>query len=111
MKVELFPFQKLALGRLRQNVATALGNYHATRTPQVVSYTAPTGAGKTIIMSALIEAIFCGDELFPDQSDAIFIWLSDSPQLNEQSRLKIDLQADKVRLNQCVMISDDAFDM
>lgn len=111
MKVELFPFQKTALAKLRQNVATALGNYQSTHTPQVVSYTAPTGAGKTIVMSALIEAIFYGDELYPDQNNAIFIWLSDSPQLNEQSRLKIDLKADKIRLNQCVVISDDAFDM
>ena len=96
MKVELFPFQKTALARLRQSVATALGNYRSTHTPQVVSYTAPTGAGKTIVMSALIEAIYYGDELYPDQSDAIFIWLSDSPQLNEQSRLKIDLKADSI---------------
>lgn len=111
MKVELFPFQKTALARLRQSVATALGNYRSTHTPQVVSYTAPTGAGKTIVISALIEDIYYGDELYPEQPEAIFIWLSDSPQLNEQSRLKIDLKADKIRLNQCVVISDDAFDM
>ncbi len=111
MKVELFPFQKTALARLRQSVATALGNYRSTHTPQVVSYTAPTGAGKTIVMSALIEAIYYGDELYPDQNEAIFIWLSDSPQLNEQSKLKIDLKADKIRLNQCVTINDDSFDM
>lgn len=111
MKVELFPFQKIALSRLRQSVATALGNYRSTHTPQVVSYTAPTGAGKTIVMSALIEDIYYGDELYPEQPEAIFIWLSDSPQLNEQSRLKIDLKADKIRLNQCVVISDDSFDM
>lgn len=60
MKVELFPFQKIALSRLRQSVATALGNYRSTHTPQVVSYTAPTGAGKTIVMSALIEDIYYG---------------------------------------------------
>ena len=111
MKFELVPFQKTALARLRQSVATALGNYRSTHTPQVVSYTAPTGAGKTIVMSALIEDIYYGDELYPEQPEAIFIWLSDSPQLNEQSRLKIDLKADKIRLNQCVVISDDAFDM
>ena len=111
MRLELFPFQKKALAELRQKVATALGNYRSTHTPQVVSYTAPTGAGKTIVMSALIEAIYYGDENYPDQSNAIFVWLSDSPQLNEQSRLKIDLKADKIRLNQCVTISDDGFDM
>ena len=110
MKTELKPFQKRALSHLRKTVAVALGNYQITHTPQVVSYTAPTGAGKTIIMSALIEAIYYGDESFSDQRDAIFIWLSDSPQLNEQSKLKIDLMADKIALNQCVVIRDDSFD-
>jgi type III restriction enzyme len=110
MKVELFPFQKIALAKLRMNTATALGNYRSTHTPQIVSYTAPTGAGKTIIMAALIEGIYYGDEMYPDQPDAIFVWLSDSPQLNEQSRLKIDTKADKIRLDQCVTISDESFD-
>lgn len=110
MKVELFPFQKTALAKLRMSAATALGNYKNTHTPQVVSYTAPTGAGKTIIMASLIEAIFNGDELYPDQADAVFVWLSDSPQLNEQSRMKIDTKADKIRIGQCITINDDSFD-
>lgn len=110
MKVELFPFQKTAVAKLRQSAATALGNYRSTHTPQIVSYTAPTGAGKTIIMSALMESIFFGDENYPDQNEAIFIWLSDSPQLNEQSKLKIDLKADKIRLDQCITIDDNSFD-
>lgn len=110
MKNELFGFQKIALDNLRVSVATALGNYRSTHTPQIVSYTAPTGAGKTIIMASLIESIFYGDDKFPDQTDAIFVWLSDSPQLNEQSKNKIDMKADKIRLNQCVTITDDSFD-
>lgn len=109
MKVNLFPFQKTALAKLRQSVATALGNYHSTHTPQIVSYTAPTGAGKTIIMAALIESVYYGDEFYPDQNDAIFIWLSDSPQLNEQSRLKIETKADKC-FGRCVTIQDESFD-
>lgn len=109
MKVNLFPFQKTALAKLRQSAATALGNYRSTHTPQVVSYTAPTGAGKTIIMAALIEAIYYGDEFYPDQNDAIFVWLSDSPQLNEQSRLKIETKADKC-FGRCVTITDESFD-
>lgn len=58
MRVELFPFQKRALADIRMKTAEAMGSYHRTHAPQVVSFTAPTGAGKTIIMSALIEAIF-----------------------------------------------------
>ena len=76
----------------------------------MVSFTAPTGAGKTIIMSALIEDIFFGDDQYVEQPDAIIVWLSDSPQLNEQSKQKIDSKADKIRLSQCVTVSEESFD-
>lgn len=110
MKVELFPFQKRALADIRMKTAEALGSYHRTHAPQVVSFTAPTGSGKTIIMSALIESILYGDDSYAEQPNAIIIWLSDSPQLNEQSKLKIDSKADKIRLSQCVTVTEDSFD-
>lgn len=110
MKAELFPFQKRALNELRMKSAEAVYRYERTHSKQVVSFTAPTGAGKTIIMAALIESIFYGDEVYPEQPEAIIVWLSDSPQLNEQSKDKIDLKADKIRLGQCVTVQDDSFD-
>lgn len=111
MKVELFPFQKKATTELRMKVAEALGSYHRTHTPQVVSLQAPTGSGKTIIMASLIEDIFFGTDTYAEQPEAIFVWLSDSPALNEQSKQKIDLKADKIRFGQCVTIEDKSFDM
>ena len=110
MRVELFPFQKRALADIRMKTAEAMGSYHRTHAPQVVSFTAPTGAGKTIIMSALIEAILFGDEQYMEQPDAIIVWLSDSPQLIEQSKQKIDSKADKIKLSQCVTVSEESFD-
>lgn len=110
MRVELFPFQKRALADIRMKTAEAMGSYHRTHAPQVVSFTAPTGAGKTIIMSALIEAVLFGDEQYMEQPNAIIVWLSDSPQLNEQSKQKIDSKADKIKLPQCVTISEESFD-
>ena len=110
MKAELFPFQKRALNDLRAKTGEAIGGYGRTHSSQVVSFTAPTGAGKTIIMASLIENILYGDAMFPDQPGAIFVWLSDSPQLNEQSKQKIDLKADKIRLGQCITISEESFD-
>lgn len=110
MKAELFPFQKRALSELRMKSAEAVYRYGRSHSKQVVSFTAPTGAGKTIIMAALIESIFFGDEVYPEQPEAIIVWLSDSPQLNEQSKDKIDLKADKIRLGQCVTVQDDSFD-
>ena len=110
MRVELFPFQKRALADIRMKTAEAMGSFHRTHAPQVVSFTAPTGAGKTIIMSALIEDILFGDDQYVEQPDAIIVWLSDSPQLNEQSKQKIDSKADKIRLSQCVTVSEESFD-
>lgn len=111
MKVELFPFQRKAVNDLRMRVANALNSYHMTKVPQVVSLQAPTGSGKTIIMAALIEDIYFGTERFTEQPEAIFVWLSDSPALNEQSKQKIDLKADRIRFGQCVTIEDSSFDM
>lgn len=107
---ELFPFQRIAVDDLRTKVAMALNNYRSYKVPQVVSLQAPTGSGKTIIMAALIEEIYYGSENYTEQPEAIFVWLSDSPQLNEQSKQKIEQKADKVHMDQCVEISDESFD-
>lgn len=111
MKDELFPFQKKAVAELRMKTAEALGSYHRTRTPQVISLQAPTGAGKTIIMAAFVEEVYFGGGQYIDQPEAIFVWLSDSPALNAQSKEKFQLRADKLSFDQCVTIEDSSFDM
>ena len=107
---ELLTFQKRALEKLRNHCAAAHNEYRQSRQNQVVSFTAPTGAGKTIIMASLIEDILFGTEHYVEQPDAIFVWLSDSPELNQQSKEKIDAKCDKIKIHQCVVISDDSFD-
>ena len=118
MRVDLLSFQQKALGQLRLRLNGAISGYRETQIPQILSFTAPTGAGKTIIMAALVESVFNGDELFihaqgktaifPEMPDTVFLWLSDSPELNEQSKAKFDLKADRLRLGQCVIL-DDSF--
>lgn len=112
MKVELFNFQRGAVVDLR--VALESRRHITTKTlPSVISLQAPTGAGKTIIMSAFIEEAFFGSDYdtYGGNPDRIFVWLSDSPALNEQSKQKIQAKADKIKLNQCVTIEDESFDM
>lgn len=115
MKVNLISFQDKAVKELRMDIADALEAYRRRRKTQVVSLQAPTGAGKTIIAAALIENIYFGATLadgstFEEQPDAIFVWLSDSPELNAQSKLKIELKTDKLRFGQCVTIAEESFD-
>ena len=72
--------------------AAAAGSRRANES-RVIALTAPTGSGKTIIMAALIESIVRGvafaDAVYDEQPQAVFLWLSDSPELNRQSREKI----------------------
>lgn len=87
-----------------------MADYQKDGTLQVVSYTAPTGAGKTVIMASVMERIFYGDDQFEALPDAIIVWLSDSPELNKQSKDKIDAKADKILLSQTQIISEESFD-
>ena len=76
--------------------------------PQVISFSAPTGAGKTIIMTTLIEEILYGSDELLAEPDAVFVWLSDSPSLNEQSRMKMESKSDKLCVRDLVTI-DSSF--
>jgi type III restriction enzyme len=116
MKVTLFDFQRDALHQLRDKIVAA--RPHASSdNPQAMAFSAPTGSGKTIIMTALFEAILDqpDDELgwpldWVPQPDAVILWVSDMPELNEQTRLKIESKSDKVyRVNQLITI-DAHFD-
>lgn len=116
MKTNLISFQEKAVKELRMDIADALDSYSRRGKTQVVSLQAPTGSGKTIIAAALIEGIYFGLTLadgttFDEQPEAIFVWLSDSPELNEQSKQKIELKTSKLRFGQCVSIVEDSFDM
>lgn len=116
MKVSLFDFQRDALHQLRDKIVAAR-KFATTDNPQAIAFSAPTGSGKTIIMTALFEAILDqpDDELawpldWAPQPDAVILWISDMPELNEQTRLKIESKSDKVyRVNQLITI-DAHFD-
>ena len=86
MNVGLFDFQQKALDELRGRQVKAQRRYREDGDKHIIPFTAPTGAGKTIIMSAFIEALYVGDIHQGGQNDAIVLWISDAPELNEQSK-------------------------
>jgi type III restriction enzyme len=108
MKVRLFDFQKDALAELRSKLSEAR-DYASVNNPKAISFCAPTGAGKTIVMTALFENIFFGEAGFEAQPDAAILWISDMPELNEQTRLKIESKSNRIRVRQLVNI-DASFD-
>lgn len=108
MRATLFPFQEAALADLHE----AIKNAHTLwgeKKPQVITFSAPTGAGKTIIMTALFEDIIFGHAYGVAEPDSVFVWLSDMPELNEQTRLKIESKSEKFRTRD-IRVVDSNFD-
>ncbi|MCR5730523.1 MAG: DEAD/DEAH box helicase family protein [Ruminococcus sp.] len=110
MRDELISFQQTAVSKLLAEINSAEAYHKVDGRPQVIAFRAPTGSGKTIVMTTVIEDIFNGTETTIEKPEAIFVWISDSPQLNEQSKIKIIQKADKIRPNQCITIEDNSFD-
>jgi len=106
MRATLFPFQEAALAELHERITKAHNNW-SEKDPQVISFTAPTGAGKTIIMTALFEDIIFGHAFGVAEPDSVFVWLSDMPELNEQTRLKIESKSDKFRTRDVHVINSN----
>lgn len=110
MNIKLKPFQKTRVSELCQKAAVAQMSLMHFGQKQIISLTAPTGAGKTIMMASFIESMFCGDEdgITVPAPDSIFIWLSDSPELNEQSKQKLIRYCDRLVISQFHTL-DDSF--
>ncbi len=88
MKTELKAFQDTAAIRMREELEFAQKEARRGR-PQAIVLSSPTGSGKTVTVTALMEWIVEGYESYSADRDATFLWLSDSPELNAQSRDKI----------------------
>lgn len=89
MKYTLKPYQETAseqiLDRLDEaNMARTIGQQAS------FALSAPTGAGKTVIATDVFERLLLpSDNREPDEN-AVIIWFSDNPDLNRQSRHRIE---------------------
>lgn len=110
MNITLKTFQKQRARELRKTFAMAQMSWQHFGQKQIISLTAPTGAGKTILMARFIEDLLCGDEegMFAEMPQSIVVWLSDAPELNEQSKKKIERYCDRIVFGQCKTL-DESF--
>jgi len=91
MKLELRTFQEDAVRELLSRMRVAQIGYQQSGLLAAVGLSATTGAGKTVIATALIEAMLYGSEEFGVTGDdnAVFLWMTDMPELNLQTQEKM----------------------
>jgi type III restriction enzyme len=77
---------------------------------QAVVLSAPTGSGKTITMAAVIDWTFGGGDGVVALPNTTFLWLSDSPELNQQSKSKLLAACDHVPFHRLVTVDSEVFD-
>jgi type III restriction enzyme len=107
VRIELKEFQERAAVQMLNRLESARRDVLRGE-PQAMILSSPTGSGKTVTVTALMEWIVAGYESYPDDRDATFLWLSDSPELNAQSRDKI-LQHSSVFSSHDVVMIDPTF--
>lgn len=106
MKIELKEFQEEAVAELLNRVRQAKREAREGDA-QAVILASPTGSGKTVIMTKLMEDILSGTDKIEAEPDAVFLWLSDQPELNEQSRKKIADTSSRFRVHELVIVDTD----
>ena len=111
MKFKLRGYQAVAKRDVLEDISDALERYVETGGERVtaVQLTAPTGSGKTVIASAVIEAALFGADDFTPNSDWTFLWVSDDPSLNEQTSRKFLTASDKIS-HGTIEIIESSFD-
>lgn len=106
MKYTLKPYQHDAVDEVLGRLEKARTIYHRDGDEASFSLTATTGAGKTVMAAAVIEALFYGNETFGFDPDpgAVVLWFSDDPNLNDQSRGRLMDASDRLTSSDLVTI-------
>jgi len=108
MRFTLKDYQADAVGDVLRNLADARDDWHRKRRPVAFSLTANTGAGKTVMAAAVIEALFDGNDDLNFEADpgAAVLWFTDDPSLNEQTRFRLMEAGDRIAHSRLVVIEN-----
>jgi type III restriction enzyme len=111
MRYDLFDFQSAAAEEVLKRLSRSRRDFDEYQERSAFALSAMTGAGKTVIAAAVLEALFFGaseDYEFEADPTATVLWLTDSPSLNEQTRFRV-LQASDRLLPSRLRVIDNRF--
>jgi type III restriction enzyme len=109
MKFSLKEYQADAVGQMFAFFADARDDFHRRRRNVSFSLAATTGAGKTVMASAVIEGLFFGDDDWNFEADpgAVVLWFTDDPSLNEQTKHRIlEASGDRIAYSRLQVIEN-----
>ena len=108
MKFTLKDYQEQAVDDVLANLKRARDNFKNPHKREISSFalTATTGAGKTVMAAAAIEALFWGNDAFDFAPDpgAVVLWFSDDPSLNKQTFNRLRQASEKFTYSNLVHI-------
>lgn len=107
MKLLLKEFQEDAVAKLVRYLRAAAKD-SKRGDHQAVSLSSTTGSGKTVMLTSAVELILLGDDDAPPMTDATFLWITDQPELNEQTRKKM-LATSSILNSERLIVIDASF--
>ena len=110
MRYELIDYQRRAAILVLDRLRLGRDLWASSKMPSSFALSAITGAGKTVIAAAVIEALLHGsaDLGAEAEQNATFLWITDDPALNRQTRNRM-LDASDLLLPHTLMEIDDGF--
>lgn len=96
MKYTLMPYQDTASCEIIERITESykvIDNGHQS----AFSLSAPTGSGKTVIAASVFEKILLSDDESNPDGKTVILWLSDNPDLNAQSKYRIESASSELK--------------
>lgn len=110
MRYELTDYQREATILVIERLRLGRQLWNGSRMASSFALSAITGAGKTVIATAVMEALFFGSSDLDAEADpkATFLWITDDPALNRQTRSKM-LDASDLLVPSTLVEIDEGF--
>jgi len=113
MRYDLFDYQREAAAQVLQSLARGQRDWDEyNKSLSAFALSAITGSGKTVIATAVIEAMIHGSadlDCDPDNA-AVFLWVTDDPALNRQTRNKMIAASDLLDPVRLIILENEFLD-
>ena len=112
MRYRLFDYQREAAVGCLERLGRARRDWGEGGNRSAFALSAITGAGKTVIATAVIEAVLYGSSDLGVAADprATFLWVTDDPALNRQTRNKMLAGSDLLQPSRLTVLDNDFLD-